>query len=78
MISQKTYTDENTIPTKTLYQALVEKGVDGKDSGSNDKYESHTDIGDLTIIFADTRLIIIKRKEASCKGGGVALIPQFV
>lgn len=56
-----------------LRKALVEKGVDGKHRGSNDKYESHTDIGDLTIIFADTRLIIIKKKEASRRPGGGGL-----
>eukprot|EP00752_Nemacystus_decipiens_P006311 g5691.t1 len=44
-------------------QALVENGIDGKKSGggSNDKYESHTKVGDLTIIFADKRVILVKR-----------------
>ena len=48
-------------------QALVENGVDGKKSGggSKDKYESHTQVGDLTIIFADTRVILVKRTKAS-------------
>eukprot|EP00903_Cladosiphon_okamuranus_P017946 g16513.t1 len=35
-------------------QALVEKG-------SKDKYESHTQVSDLTIIFADQRVILVKR-----------------
>lgn len=48
-------------------QALVESGVDGKDSEgeSNDKYESHTQVSDLTIIFANTRMILVKRTKAS-------------
>ncbi|CAM9897235.1 unnamed protein product [Ectocarpus sp. 12 AP-2014] len=41
-------------------QALVESGVEGKGS-TGDKYESHTQISDLTIIFADTRMILVKR-----------------
>lgn len=48
-------------------QALVESGVDGKESEgeSKDKYESHTQVSDLTIIFADTRMILVKRTQAS-------------
>lgn len=45
-------------------QALVESGVEGKGS-TDDKYESHTQISDLTIIFADTRMILVKRTKAS-------------
>lgn len=47
-------------------QALVESGVDGK-SSSGDKYESHTQISDLTIIFADTRMILVKRTKVSSR-----------
>ncbi|CAN0206390.1 unnamed protein product [Scytosiphon promiscuus] len=42
-------------------QALVESGGEGEANGSADKYESHTQISDLTIIFADTRMILVKR-----------------
>lgn len=40
----------------------MEKGADGKGGGigSKEKYESHTQIADLTIIFADTRVILVK------------------
>ena len=50
-----------------LSQALVESGVDGKESEgeSKDKYESHTQVSDLTIIFANTRMILVKRTKAS-------------
>jgi len=46
---------------------LVEAGVDGSGSESEprDNYESHTQVGDLTIIFAATRMILIKRTEVS-------------
>ncbi|CAM9140186.1 unnamed protein product [Hapterophycus canaliculatus] len=49
----------------TAMAALVESGVDGKKSRSKDKYESHTQVGDLTIIFANTRVILVKRTNAS-------------
>lgn len=46
---------------------LVENGVGSKKSGggSKDKYESHTQVGDLTIIFADNRVILVKRTKVS-------------
>ena len=45
----------------------MESGVDGKESEgeSKDKYESHTQVSDLTIIFANTRMILVKRTKAS-------------
>lgn len=46
-------------------QALIEKGVDGKADGKGGKYESHTSVADITIIFADTRLVLVKMAEAS-------------
>ena len=39
----------------------------GKGKGSNDKYESHAQVGDLTTIFADTRLVLIKRTKVSVR-----------
>lgn len=56
-------------------QALVESGVEGKGSGSRDKYESHTRVGDLTIIFANTRVIMVKRAKVRFSGrdGGVCM-----
>lgn len=41
----------------------MESGAGGKGQESNDKYECFTKIGDLTIIFADTRVIIVKGME---------------
>lgn len=49
-------------------QALVESGVEGKGSSSRDKYESHTRVGDLTIIFANTRVIMVKRTKVRLSG----------
>lgn len=61
--------------TKLDAQALVESGVKGKegDSGSTDKYESHTQISNLTIIFANTRMILVKRSQV-----GVQCVYKFV
>lgn len=49
---------------------MIEK--DGKEDGSGDKYESHTQIGDLTIIFADTRVVLVKIAKASAVGDSEA------
>lgn len=47
-------------------QALIEHGEKGKESQlSGDKYESLARVGNLTIIFADTKLFLVNRTQAS-------------
>lgn len=51
---------------------------DGGDGGSKDKYESHTQVGDLTIIFADTRVVLVKRRKASSDRKGKKKYHNYV
>lgn len=37
----------------------------GKGNGKGGNYESHTSVADITVIFADTGLVLVKRIEAS-------------
>lgn len=46
----------------TMKQELVESGVDGKSpGGSREKYESHIQIDNLTIVFASSTVILVRQ-----------------